>query len=157
MTAKAREALFSLLGSNIVGADVLDLYAGSGSLGLEALSRGAAGAVFVERDRRTAAVLRANVDDLALGGRVVVADVDAYLAAARGCYDLVFVDPPYAVDPSALDATLAAITPRLQPGAILVVHRRFGDAAPSVDFPNDASVRRYGDTNLFVFRRMAQP
>ena len=78
-TGRAKEAVFSSLARFVPNADVLDLFAGSGSLGLEALSRGAASAVFVERDRSAAAVLSANVASVDLGGTVVTVDVDRFL------------------------------------------------------------------------------
>lgn len=93
----ARGALFNALGGRIDGARALDLYAGSGALGLEALSRGAAECVFVERDRRSVEALRKNVakcrfDDRA---RIRASDVSAALRDDAGRYDLIFVDPPF--------------------------------------------------------------
>ena len=92
---RVREALFSMLG-DVSGARVLDLFAGSGALGIEALSRGAASALFVERDARAAAVIRRNLD--AIGGltaEVRREDVLRFLARVQDAFDLVFVDPPY--------------------------------------------------------------
>jgi len=97
-TDRVREALFSSLG-DLTGLQVLDLYAGSGALGLEALSRGATGAVFVESDPAAAALIRTNLDALGLtGGRVVAADVEWFLAGDAVRYDVVLADPPYAAD-----------------------------------------------------------
>jgi 16S rRNA (guanine966-N2)-methyltransferase len=91
---RVREALFSML-SDVSGARVLDLYAGSGALGIEALSRGAAAATFVESDPRAVAALRRNLE--AVGSEAAVRRQDAlrFLGRARGPFDLVFVDPPY--------------------------------------------------------------
>src|SRR3954465_7399669 len=94
---RVREALFSILGP-LDGARVLDLFAGSGALGLEALSRGAAAATFVERERLALRALRDNVADLGADAEVVAADARVFLRAARergAQYDLVFLDPPY--------------------------------------------------------------
>ena len=92
---RVREALFSILG-DVSGADVLDLYAGSGALGIEALSRGAASAVFVDSDPRAVAVIGANLEALGLDARVHKRDALAYLRDTReGPFDLVFLDPPY--------------------------------------------------------------
>jgi 16S rRNA (guanine966-N2)-methyltransferase len=94
---RVREALFSILGP-LDGARVLDLFAGSGALGLEALSRGAASATLVERAPAAVQVLRDNVADLGADAEVVAADARAYLRFAReqgAQYDLVFLDPPY--------------------------------------------------------------
>jgi 16S rRNA (guanine966-N2)-methyltransferase len=91
---KVREAVFSLLG-DVSGARVLDLYAGSGALGIEALSRGAAAATFVERDSRALASLRRNLEAVGADAQVVRRDVVRFLTADVGPFDLVFVDPPY--------------------------------------------------------------
>lgn len=136
---------------------VLDLYAGSGSLGLEALSRGADSARFVERDKEAAQVLRANVASVGLGGDVVVDDVVAFLQADHAWYDMIFVDPPYADAPGHVDEVLAAAWERLAPGGTLVVHRRTGTREPKLEFPADVDRRRYGDATLYRFHRDAQP
>ena len=110
---RVREALFSMLG-DVSGASVLDLYAGSGALGIEALSRGAASAVFVERDAQAAATIRRNLDELGTEGDVRRQDAMAFLAASRATFDLVFCDPPYDSAPrlaEALAERLAAVTP----------------------------------------------
>jgi 16S rRNA (guanine966-N2)-methyltransferase len=91
---RVREALFSMLG-DVAGARVLDLYAGSGALGIEALSRGAASAVFVERDPRAVAVIERNLTSLGLEEVVRRQDAVRFLARGSGTYDLVFCDPPY--------------------------------------------------------------
>ena len=91
---RVREALFSILG-DVSGARVLDLYAGSGALGIEALSRGAASALFVERDRRALAALRRNLDALGADAEVRSQDALRFIAQPEGVFDLVFCDPPY--------------------------------------------------------------
>jgi 16S rRNA (guanine966-N2)-methyltransferase len=92
-----RQAIFSILGSRIEDASVLDLFAGSGAIGLEALSRGAASCVFVDEHRQSELVTRENLAKARLeGGRVVRADVHAWVGRDRGRYDLIFADPPYA-------------------------------------------------------------
>ena len=115
---RVREAMFNALHSRraVVGATVLDLFAGTGALGIEALSRGAASAVFVEHSRTHAAIVEANLEtcgftDLA---EVVVADGPTWLAANAGPWDLVLCDPPYAFDDwpallAGLDATLVVV------------------------------------------------
>ena len=82
-TDRMRESLFSSIAHRIPGARVLDLYAGSGSMGLEALSRGAESVMFVERDRGALTALRANIDALSIGGSVSASDVDTFLSRAR--------------------------------------------------------------------------
>lgn len=148
---RVREALFSSLG-DVGGARVLDLYAGSGSIGLEALSRGAADVVFVEKNRRANEVIAANIEAVGLGGRVVARDVAAFVATDHGEYDLVFVDPPYSVELPSVEAELAAIAALLAPDGIIVVHRRFGDRSPVAPGLEIADRRRYGDSELFRFR-----
>lgn len=92
-----RQAIFSILGPKVEGTAVLDLFAGSGAIGLEALSRGAASCVFVDEHRQAESVIRENLDKSKLqGGRIVRADVHAWLARDTGSYDLIFADPPYA-------------------------------------------------------------
>ena len=91
---RVREALFSMLG-DVGGARVLDLYAGSGALGIEALSRGADSAVFVERDAQAVAAIERNLAAVGADATVVRQDVLRFLARADGAFDLVFCDPPY--------------------------------------------------------------
>ncbi len=97
ITDRVKESLFDILGSFVVGACVLDLFAGTGSVGIEALSRGAREAVFVEQDRRALATIRRNLEATRLGerARVVGADVFAYLERApEGPFDLIYIAPP---------------------------------------------------------------
>lgn len=99
-----RQAMFSILGPRIEDAGVLDLFAGSGAIGLEALSRGAATCVFVDEHRQAEGVIRENLAKARLdGGRVVRADVHAWIARDSGRYDLIFADPPYAKYPGDRD------------------------------------------------------
>lgn len=156
-TDRVREALFSSLEALLggwTGLRVLDAYAGSGAVGLEALSRGASAAIFVERDRRTAALLRRNVATVGLpGAEVVVAD--AQHADLPGPYDLVFLDPPYAVP----DTEVAGILERLvsagaiAPDGLAVVERGVRSGAPWPASGWDALRRRdYGETSLWYGR-----
>jgi 16S rRNA (guanine966-N2)-methyltransferase len=91
---RVREALFSMLG-DLSGLRALDLYAGSGALGIEALSRGAAEVAFVERDARAAATIERNLETVGARAEVRRQDVLRFLASAPGTFDLVFIDPPY--------------------------------------------------------------
>jgi 16S rRNA (guanine966-N2)-methyltransferase len=149
MMDRVKEAIFSSLGAAVRGARVLDLYAGSGSLGLEALSRGAESATFVEWRREVARVLRQNIDAVGLGGAVVAAKVEDYLARPGPMVDLVFVDPPYALALPSVEHVLGLVAPRLAEGAIVVVHRRAGsgDTAlpPGLEMTGR---RRYGDAEV---------
>jgi 16S rRNA (guanine966-N2)-methyltransferase len=147
---RVREALFAILG-DLTGLRVLDLFAGSGALGIEALSRGAASAVFVERAPRVAEVVRGNLAALGLEARVVRADARAHLrdASARAdAYDLVFLDPPYR-DAAAWGRELSAALPAvLAPGA-RVVGESDRRAPLELSLPL-ADERRYGDTLIRI-------
>jgi 16S rRNA (guanine966-N2)-methyltransferase len=159
---RVREALFSALDADpgLAGAAVLDLCAGSGALGLEALSRGAAHALFVESDRRAAAVLRQNVAAVGLPGATVRAAPAATVlggTADRG-YDVVLVDPPYEVPDAEIAGWLAAGDTNgwLSDEVVVVVERaaRTGEFA----WPEPLRAlrtRRYGDTVLHVAQRAA--
>jgi 16S rRNA (guanine966-N2)-methyltransferase len=153
MTDRAREALFSSLGDIVLRADVLDLYAGSGSIGLEALSRGAASVVFVERGKPALQVLRRNVDRVGLGGDIIFADVERYLDGCTTSFHLAFVDPPYALSLASVQSVLRKLIPRLNTGGDVVVHRRAGTEGPVVDGLESIDRRRYGDTVLWRFRK----
>ena len=165
---RVREALFAILGaeSPIAGARVLDLYAGTGALALEAISRGAAHAVLVERGKEALDAIRANVASLGVGAivRVVAVPVErAAKAIAQGAgafgasgasFDLVLVDPPYADVTSgaavrALDAIVAAGL--VAPGARVVLEHGKNDAAPAIAGLVLGDTRRYGDTSLSFY------
>jgi 16S rRNA (guanine966-N2)-methyltransferase len=153
---RVREAVFSALQArrDLDGARVLDLYAGSGALGLEALSRGAGHVRFVESDRRAAAVLRRNVETLGFrGARVTNATVQAVLHGDPGePYDVVLADPPYALDEATLAGVLSAMVNGgwLARSALIVLERPV--TAPSPTWPVDVVAlthRRYGDTLVY--------
>lgn len=158
---RVREALFNALCARLDfgGMRVLDLYAGSGALGLEALSRGAATAMFVESDQRAAAVISRNVADLGVSGAVVRrGSVAAVLAAGTDRpVDLVLADPPYdAVGDADVQAMLAALDAGgwAVAGTVAVVERRA--SGPGLTWPDGWSVwpaRRYGDTRIEVAER----
>ena len=148
---RVREAAFNLIGP-VDGATVLDLFAGSGALGLEALSRGAARAVFVESDRNACRAIDANLDKLRLtGARVLCQDVVRFLATERARYDLILVDPPYdQVD--ALQPRLAAALPGLLADDGLVVYETSARREPELPLAQRTS-RRYGSVRLTLFER----
>ena len=133
-----REALFSRLDHmNVLeGATVLDLFAGTGALGLEALSRGAARATLVEKASAAARVASANVRATGLPARVVTADVRAYLGARSGEAltgenDLVFIDPPYDIPEGDMTTVLSALAPWVGPDSLIVVERSTRAPAPT--------------------------
>jgi 16S rRNA (guanine(966)-N(2))-methyltransferase RsmD len=156
-----REALFAILGAAapLTDARVLDLYAGTGALALEAISRGAASAVLVEKGRDALEAIRANVAALKLGSvvRVVAGPVDRFAEKGRtegDPYDLVFADPPYAdvtsgAAPRALGAVVRAGL--VAPGARVVLEHGKADAPPVIEGLVHVDVRRYGDTMLSFY------
>jgi 16S rRNA (guanine966-N2)-methyltransferase len=160
---RAREALFNSLRAylDIEGAHVLDLFAGTGAVGLEALSRGAASVSFVESDRAAAQVVQRNIDTVALPGARVFRRTVASFVAGTGTdepFDLVFADPPYAFREDQLAALLAALDdPRwLAPDAMVVVER--GARGPEPEWPAGIALvtqRRYGEGLLWYGRRQS--
>lgn len=150
---RVREALFSSLQPRLRGARVADLYAGSGALGIEALSRGAAAVTFVERDARVHRVLRENLDHTGLGDRadVLVGDVaQALRAGPPGApFDIALLDPPYRTDSRGMLEVLELLVDHLAPDALVVVER--STRSPGPGWPSrlrPGRVRRYGDTSL---------
>jgi 16S rRNA (guanine966-N2)-methyltransferase len=154
---RVRESLFGLLGSSTEGARVLDLFAGSGALGIEALSRGAAHAVFVERSAPALRALRANVVALDLSRRCTVRAEEALAAMERdaGWFDLVLADPPYA---EGLEARIVeSAARRLAPGGILALeHSARTPAPPAAEGLAVWKSRRYGDTMLTLYVRVVE-
>ncbi len=152
---RVREALFSALESALgawAGVRVLDLYAGSGALGLEALSRGAAHALLVEHDRKALAALRTNVDRTGLhGAQVRAGEVRRVLADAPvQPYDVVLADPPYDLPDDRLRVVLEALAAHgwVADGASVVVERARGSSVPWPAGYAPQRERRYGDTVL---------
>lgn len=154
-TDRVRESLFNIVSSrlDLTGLAVLDLYAGSGALGLEALSRGAASALFVEADQRTAAVIARNIEALGLPGATLRRGaVAAVLASdAPAPVDLVLADPPYDVETTEVDAVLAALSAHgwVREATVAVVER--AAAGPPLTWPDGWTPwpeRVYGDTRL---------
>ena len=154
-TDRVREALFNVLSARLDfdGLDVVDLYAGSGALGLEALSRGAASVVLVESDRRAADVIDRNIATVGLPGATVrrgpVAAVLAIVPPAP--VDLVLADPPYEVTAESVADMLRSLSRYgwVNPGSVVVVERPA--SAPELDWPAGWTPwppRRYGDTRL---------
>ena len=157
VTDRAREAVFSMIGGWVEEANVLDLYAGSGSFGLEALSRGAASATFVESGNRALEALRQNISGVGLGGTLITAKVGDFLERSTGEFDLVFIDPPWDMASSDLGMDLTALDRLLRARAEVILSRRHTDTLPGAP-PNwsVATDRRYGDTRIVRYETEAE-
>lgn len=160
MTDRAREGLFSSLGDTVVGARVLDLFAGTGALGIEALSRGAARAVFVDSAPAAVATVRENLRRTKLEERATVRRADALrtvgpAAREEGPFDLVLVDPPYRLPARSLRALLEALARPgvVRPGGTVVLSRPRKASTPVI--PVHWALARelsYGDSAVYVLR-----
>jgi 16S rRNA (guanine966-N2)-methyltransferase len=149
-----KEAIFNLVGPGIADVHVLDLFAGSGALGIEALSRGAAGVTFVDREPRGLAILRQNLDalDLKARARVVRSDVVRWLESSPGEITragFVFMDPPY--DDVVLDRALKVIDGVVSDATVIAEHSRRQELPALARLHVDRQ-RRYGDTMVTVLR-----
>jgi 16S rRNA (guanine966-N2)-methyltransferase len=153
---RVREALFSTLDGlvDLAGAQVLDLFAGSGALGLESVSRGAAAATLVDSARDAVQVMRRNAESLGLTGiRIQQQTVEAFLASERVAFDIVFADPPYAFTEAQLASVLDRLAePRgwLADGAVVVIERSVRSSSPPWPIViQPVKDKRYGETVLW--------
>jgi len=152
-TDRVKEALFSSLQTRLHTAAVLDLFAGSGALGLEAVSRGATHAVLVERWPKALQAIATNLEATGLHDRVTVVagEIPRTLTDVSGPFDIVLADPPYEMGGDALTSVLAAVVPLLSDDAVVVVERNRRDGP--VTWPDGVvpqRSRQYGDTTLHV-------
>jgi 16S rRNA (guanine966-N2)-methyltransferase len=160
-TDRVRESLFNIVTArlDLSGLSVLDLYAGSGALGLEALSRGATSALFVESDRRAATVLERNIATLDLPGATARRGLVATVLSGRATvpFDLVLADPPYEVDTADVHAVIAALSAHgwVREGTLAIVER--AAASAPLSWPPEWEPwkpRVYGDTRLELAERL---
>jgi len=141
ITDRVKETLFGIVGERVVDARALDLYAGSGAIGIEALSRGAAHVTFVERGRAPLDAIRENLE------RTRLAADASFLAGPMGePFDLAFLDPPYAE--RAILAPLERLVPHLAPGALVVIKLFWRTQVPAVEGLAHVRERRFGETAL---------
>lgn len=155
-TDRVKEALFSILMPRLRGAQVLDLFAGSGALGIEALSRGAGHVTFIESSRGALDAIRRNLDATRLASAADVrrGTLPAALAVVAGPIDVVVADPPYDLDEDTLARTLGGLATLLAPAGLVAVERDRRSPAPAWPAgisPDDP--RRYGDTTLHLATR----
>lgn len=149
---RVREAMFSILQHDLDGARVLDLFAGSGALAIEAVSRGAASAVLIENNPKAAAVIRGNLDRCGLDLRLLVANFTAgleILAGEAAVFDLAFADPPYGLIPPPEMYRILAEYRLMTAGGFLIMEH-----AGRVQPEGDAIVvtRRFGDSAITIYR-----
>ena len=153
-TERVKEALFSIIQFEIEGRRVLDLFAGTGQLGLEALSRGAAFALFVDQDKRSMEIVRKNIaiTGFSAVSETVQREASAYLRTAREPFDIVFMDPPYG---RGLCEKAAEDLPRvLKPTSVVICETHADEALPEAigELPQ-AKVYRYSTVKLTVYRK----
>ncbi|MFZ4483213.1 MAG: RsmD family RNA methyltransferase [Chthoniobacterales bacterium] len=162
MMDRVRGAVFSSLGEAVIGARVLDLFAGSGAIGIEALSRGAATCVFVDSHRKAAEAVRTNLKKTRLEGTMRTQEVAAYLAtAAPASFDLVFADPPFALPlnhPSHPAVFLAndSLARIVAPGGLCVIELP-GEPGPGSGAWALLRTRRYGQAWIAYYQRDSNP
>ncbi len=158
-TDRVRESVFGVLSERVIGAQVLDLFAGSGGLGIEALSRGAESCVFVEQNRGAVKTIEENLKKTKVsGGQVVQKDVVRYLEGERNQYDLIFADPPYSDGLRDLAADIVALTgweKWLEPDGFLVIEREAAGEVPPVTGLELVQQRDYGRSRIVIYRRLS--
>jgi len=152
MSERVRNALFNSLGSTVEEANVLDAFAGTGALGIEAISRGATHATFIERDRTAQKVLQGNVDSLGIAEKtkIIKAPVASWIDTYDGPkFDLIFADPPYH---DTQFSTAMRLMGLLKPGALMVLSKPGRDVSPTRPGVVVVDNRSYGDAALVYFR-----
>jgi 16S rRNA (guanine966-N2)-methyltransferase len=161
---RVKAAIFSSLGEEIIGARVLDLFAGTGALGIEALSRGAASALFVEDNSAAITVIERNLARTKLEGRVRRQDVFSFLCApqTRESFKIIFADPPYEKTKSGGEfTTLLLEDPQLaeilEPSGIFVLEKRPTEQMPRMPLWNVIRARSYGATEVLFLQRAGSP
>lgn len=150
---RVKAAIFSSLGDRIAGARVLDLFAGSGGLGIEALSRGAQSALFIERNRTSADAIMRNLEIAKLTGAVRVQDVFEFLKKANDKYDVVFADPPYEKSDGGEAFTElllfnTRLPPLLEPAGLFVLEKRPDETLPKSPLWEVERAKSYGATEV---------
>ena len=150
-----RQAIFSILGESVIDTEVLDLYAGSGAIGLEALSRGASRCTFVEQQRQACKVIEQNLAKTRLdGGRVVNSEALAFLKRDSSQYDLIFADPPYWKhygDDDHLGGLLEPAAARLKPDGWLIAEAFSKYEAPEAEGLTLKDRREYGSSSILLY------
>ena len=151
MSERARNALFNSISNELNGAKVLDAFAGSGSLGIEAISRGAVSATFIEKDRIAAKIIQKNIDMLLIeNAKVIKTSVSNWLNTSEGeRFDIIFVDPPYH---DTQFSTVKRLFGLLKPGALMVLSHPGKGEVPSKTGVVVVDNRSYGNLNFTLYR-----
>jgi RNA methyltransferase, RsmD family len=159
---KIRGAIFSSLGDRVIGARVLDLFAGSGAFGLEALSRGAANATFVDHHRDAIAAIQSNLEKTKLHGAIIRLDVFGFLKSNQEPFDLIFADPPYSKNTGDADAALELLLSPFAPAALareglLILERATGSSPVDPKIWSIIRAKRYGGTEVLILAAHSRP
>ncbi|HWX18158.1 MAG TPA: 16S rRNA (guanine(966)-N(2))-methyltransferase RsmD [Chthoniobacterales bacterium] len=156
---RVKAAIFSSLADQVIGAPILDLFAGSGGLGIEALSRGAASVLFVEEDRQSIAAIEKNLAKTKLSGRVRQQDVFEFLrrSSLAEKFRIIFADPPYEKTKAGERFTErllvnAALAQLLEPGGVFVLEKRPAERVPDTELWNVIRAKTYGATEVLFLR-----
>lgn len=152
-TDKVKEALFSSLQFEIEGARVLDLFSGSGQLGIEALSRGAESAVFVDNSKQSIALTKKNLSLCSLNAQVILADSVSYIEKSEETFDIVFLDPPYLA--GILQKVLPSVSEHMSESGVIVAESPFGEELPE-KLNNSFELvkqKKYGSMQLSFYRK----
>ncbi len=152
-TDHVKQAIFNILQFDLEGRKVLDLFAGTGQLGIEALSRGAREAVFTDRSRESVRLVRENLKTCGLSARVLESDALGFLARGE-CFDIIFIDPPY--DAGLYEAVLKQINQvdNLNDGGIIVCEARAGTVLPEMQLPyRRLREKRYGTVEICLYTK----
>ena len=152
---KIRGAIFSSLGHRVIGAKILDLFAGSGAFGLEALSRGAANATFVDHHRDAIVAIQSNCEKTNLRGAIVRLDVFGFLKSNQERFDLIFADPPYSKHADGPDDAAELLSSpfaptALAPDGLLILERMVGSPPVNEQIWSVVRAKRYGATEVLI-------
>jgi 16S rRNA (guanine966-N2)-methyltransferase len=155
MMSKVRESIFSSLQFSIPDADVLDLYSGSGSLGIEALSRGARFTTFVEKSRDCVKILEKNLKGLENNYKITNLSVDAFITTSINKYSVVFYDPPFNFDTEVVNDEITLIAESIETGGHLIIHRH--SSSQAIHLPKFYEIRKeknYGQSNILIVKKI---
>lgn len=140
---RAKEAIFNILQTEILGASFLDLYCGTGNMGIEAISRGAEKVVLVDSSKDSIALARANVEMLKESAEIYCTDALSYVLSARGKFDIIFLDPPYTIDATPVLEAIASSGILADDGVIIYEHSEDFKVG-EIDFLDHLNTRKYG-------------